>query len=115
MILLCEAGAPSNPRHSRQRKQMFEQFVITKPCIQHICCCKEMIHEEYIQCWKDNDWNKGETRENLSFLEEEKLLYLEMFPDSGLLFGDDDDNTSIIFNDEHNNDESKDKGADALV
>ena len=53
--------------------------------------------------------------EKLTFLEEEKLLYLEMFPDSGLMFGDDDDNTSIIFNDEHNNDESKDKGTDALV
>ena len=52
--------------------------------------------------------------EKLSFLEEEKLLYLEMFPDAGLMFGDDDDNTSMILNDEHNNDESKDKGADAL-
>ncbi len=53
--------------------------------------------------------------EKLTFLEEEKLLYLEMFPDSGIMFGDDDDNTSIIFNDEHNNDERKDKGTDALV
>ena len=73
-----------------------------------------MIHEEYI-LRKDNDWNKGETRQNLTFLEEEKLLYLEMFPDAGPMFEDDHDNTSINLNDEHNNDESEDEGTDTLV
>jgi hypothetical protein len=94
---------------------MFERLVITKHRIQRIFCCKEMIHEEYIQRWKDNDWNEGETRENLSFLEEEKRLYLEMFPDAGPMFGDEDDNTSINLNAGHNNDESEDEGAEALV
>ena len=41
-------------------------------------------------------------------------FYLEMFPD-GPMFGDEDDNTSINLNAGHNNDESEDEGAKALV
>ncbi|KAL7465406.1 hypothetical protein ACHAXS_007078, partial [Conticribra weissflogii] len=84
--LFSEAGALSNPRCSRRSKRMFERLVITKHHMRRLFCAKEKIQEEFIQCWKDNDWDEGETRENLDFLQEERRIHLEMFPDEAEVF-----------------------------
>ncbi len=54
--------------------------------MRRLFCAKEKIKEEFIQRWKDNDWDEGETRENLDFLQEQRSIHLEMFSDEAAVF-----------------------------
>ncbi len=70
---------------------------------------KEKVIEEFIQHWKDNDWNKRDTRENLNFLEKEREIHIEMFPEEAQLLDE--------LEDEYNNsgNTNDDEGAECLA
>ena len=84
--LFSEAGHLADPLRNRTLTRTFERLVIAKHRMQRIYCCPKKVHKEFMTRWNNNDWDDSEDREDLSFLEKEKKIYLEMYPENVGLF-----------------------------
>ena len=89
--LFSEAGFLADPRRSLTNVRLYERLVIVKHRLGRIYCHIPTVKELYLRHWKENDWDEHEERDTHEFLELEKEIYLEMFPQNEQLVEDDDE------------------------
>ena len=89
--LFSEAGFLADPRRSLTNVRLYERLVIVKHRLGRIYCHIPTVKELYLRHWKENDWAEHEERDANEFLELEKEIYLEMFPQNEQLVEDDDE------------------------
>ena len=86
--LFSEAGFLANPRRSQTNVRLYERLVVTKHPLGRIYCHLPAVKELYIKRWKEKSWDEQEERDAKEFLEVEKKIHLEMFPNNKELFED---------------------------
>ena len=65
----------------------FEQLVISKHRLQRIFCDPKKVEKFYLKRHANNEWDDNGERDDKTFLQVEKEIYLEMFPHNKAVFG----------------------------
>ena len=65
----------------------FEQLVISKHRLQRIFCDPKKVEKLYLKRHANNEWDDNGERDDKTFLQVEKEIYLEMFPHNKSVFG----------------------------
>lgn len=90
--LFSEAGHLSNPRRARMKTKHYERLVVNKHRLGRIYCDNKKVLEHYMMKSREkNGWSEGDDREDKSFLETEKEIYLSKFPHNRGMFAGTDD------------------------
>ena len=80
--LFSQAGYKSHPRRTRTDIRNYERLVVTKHRMQNIYIPPSKVQELFLARWKSNDWKENEERDDKEFLEIEKSIYMELFPNA---------------------------------
>ena len=78
----CESlfSQSGNQSDANTKTQTFERLVIAKHRVGRICCCPKKVMKPYMKREGKKDWDKTDERDDKSFLELEKVKYLELYP-----------------------------------
>jgi hypothetical protein len=88
--LFSQAGHLSDPTRANTKIKTFERLVVAKHRMQRIYCCPKKVQKLYLEREQTSSWNDDGERDDKEFLEIEKKIYLEMFPDNTRVFGEED-------------------------
>ena len=88
--LFSQAGHLSDPTCASTKTRTFERLVIAKHRMQRIHCCPQKVKALYLKRKRANDWDEKTERDDNSFLEAEKEIYLTKFPENVGMFNADE-------------------------
>ena len=78
--LFSQAGFKSHPRRTQTDIRNYERLVVTKHRMQNMYIPPKKVQDLFMERWKKNDWTENEERDDKEFLDIEKSIYLEFFP-----------------------------------
>jgi len=78
--LFSQAGFKSQPRRTQTDICNYEHLVVTKHWMGRINIPPIKVQNLFLQRWRDKSWKECDERDDKEFLEIEKEIYLEHFP-----------------------------------
>ena len=70
---------------------MYKRLVVGKHSLNRIHCHILRVKALYLKRWKENSWDKDETRDSQEFLQVEKEIYKQSMPQNAELFEGEED------------------------
>ena len=80
-------GYISQQKRSNTNIRIFERLVISKQRLQRIFCNPKKVEKFHLKRHVNNEWDDNGERDNKTFLQVEKEIYLDMFPHNKAVFG----------------------------
>ena len=90
-ILFNQYGYISQPRRANTKTRIFVRLVNSKNCLQRIFCDPKKVEKLCMKCHANNEWDHNGERDDKTFLQVEKEIYIEMFPHNKAVFGVDEE------------------------
>ena len=90
-ILLNQSGYISQPKRANTKIRTFVRLVNSKNCLQRIFCDPKKVEKLCMKCHANNEWDHNGERDDKTFLQVEKEIYIEMFPHNKAVFGVDEE------------------------
>ena len=85
--LFSQSGYLSDKRRANTGIRLYERLVVAKHRMGRIYLHLPDVQKKFMQRFRDNNWDEAEERDSTEFLELEKAIYLEMFPNNAGIFG----------------------------
>ena len=96
--LFSQAGHLSDPTRASTKIRTFERLVIAKHRLQRIYCCPKKVLDLFMERFKSKNFDEGEDRDDLAFLQVEKQVYLDLFPHNKGIFGEEEEDDEAASN-----------------